>query len=173
MSPGAADTVTNFSCNACRARRNRTATGNNEPSVQVSENVPTVSAGRKHARRMRTMGRPVTVLGFTLMLLTATAAIGDTLTIKVFNDSADAIVATVYDLNAEPPGAAIMNQRIDGFSWIPVLVTAGASGNAHVRWIARTADPSFRQCGHHERRGLADEATVHVSANSRCDNHAH
>jgi hypothetical protein len=117
------------------------------------------------------MRRPVTLLGFTLMLLTATAAIGDTLTIRVFNDSSDAIVATVYDMDAQPPGAAIVNQRIDGFSWIPVLVNAGAAGNAHVRWSARTADPSFRRCGHQERRGLANDATMHVSANSRCGNH--
>jgi hypothetical protein len=119
------------------------------------------------------MRRPVTILGFALMLSTATAAIGDTLTIKVLNDSADAIVATVYDLNAQPPGAAIVNQRIEGFAWIPALVTAGAAGNAHVRWTARTADASFRRCGHRERRGLANDATMHVSANSSCSNHAH
>jgi hypothetical protein len=117
------------------------------------------------------MRRPVTLLGFTLMLLTATAAIGDTLTIRVLNDSSDAIYATIYDMDAEPPGAAIVNQRIDGFAWIPVLVTAGAAGNAHVSWIARTADPSFRRCGHQERRGLADDATMHVSANSQCGTH--
>jgi hypothetical protein len=122
---------------------------------------------------MRTMRRPVTILGFSLMLLTATAAIGDTLTIKISNDGADAIVATVYDMNAQPPGAVIVNQRIEGFAWIPALVTAGAAGNAHVRWTARTADASFRRCGHRERRGLANDATVHVSANSGCGNHTH
>jgi hypothetical protein len=119
------------------------------------------------------MRRPVTLLGFSLMLLAATAAIGDTLTIKVFNDGADAIVATVYDMNAQPPGTVILDQRIEGFAWIPVLVTAGAAGNAHVRWTARTADASFRRCGHHERRGLANDATVHISANSRCGNPTH
>jgi hypothetical protein len=122
---------------------------------------------------MRTMRRPVTLLGFALMLLTATAAIGDTLTIKVLNDGADAIVATVYDMNAQPPGAIIVDQRIEGFAWIPVSVTAGAAGNGHVRWIARTAGASFRRCGHRERRGLANDATVHVSANSECHNNSH
>jgi hypothetical protein len=114
------------------------------------------------------MRQPVIILGFSLMLLTATAAMGDTVTIKILNDGADDIVATVYDMDAQPPGAAIVNQRINGFAWIPVLVTAGAAGNAHVRWIARTADASFRRCGHQVRRGLANDATVHVSANSRC-----
>jgi hypothetical protein len=117
---------------------------------------------------MRAMRQPVIILGFSLMLLTATAAMGDTVTIKILNDGADDIVATVYDMDAQPPGAAIVNQRINGFAWIPVLVTAGAAGNAHVRWIARTADASFRRCGHQVRRGLANDATVHVSANSRC-----
>jgi hypothetical protein len=133
------------------------------PGVCVAGNLPSE----------RTMRRPVTILGFALMLSTATAAIGDTLTIKVLNDSADAIVATVYDLNAQPPGAAIVNQRIEGFAWIPALVTAGAAGNAHVRWTARTADASFRRCGHRERRGLANDATMHVSANSSCGHHSH
>jgi hypothetical protein len=119
---------------------------------------------------MSKMRRPVTILGFMLMLLTGTAAVGDTLTIRVFNDSADAIVATVYDMNAQPPAAAIVDQRINGFAWIPVSVTAGVVGNAHVRWIARTADASFRRCGHRERRSLANDATVHISADSSCRN---
>ena len=117
------------------------------------------------------MRRPVTILGLSLMLLTATAAVADTLTIKVLNDGADAIFATVYDMDAQPPVAVIENQRIDGFAWIPVSVTAGAAGNAHVRWTARTADASFRRCGHRERRAIASDATMHVSANSQCGNH--
>jgi hypothetical protein len=106
--------------------------------------------------------------GLALMLFTTTTAIGDMVTIKIRNDGSDDIVATVYDMNARPPGVAIANQRINGFAWIPVLVTAGNSGNAHVRWIATAGDASSRRCGQQDRRHLANDASVRVFANSRC-----
>lgn len=117
---------------------------------------------------MLTMRKPIVIAGLALMLSAANTAIGDTVTIRVYNDGSDDIVATVYDLNAQPPGVAIANQRISGFAWIPVLVTAGASGFAHVRWTATAADASFRRCGHQDRRGLANDASVRVFADSRC-----
>jgi hypothetical protein len=114
------------------------------------------------------MRQPVVTAGLALMLLAATAAIGDTITIKICNDGPDEIVATIYDVNAQPPGVAIANQRISGFAWIPVLVTLGDAGNAHVRWTATTADANFRRCGHQDRRDLANDASVQVFASSRC-----
>jgi hypothetical protein len=113
---------------------------------------------------------PIAVLA--LMLLTATTAIGDTVTIKIRNDGSDDIVATVYDMNAQPPGVAIADQRINGFAWIYVLVTAGDGGDAHVRWVATTGDASSRRCGHQDRRSLANDASVRVFANSRCGKRA-
>jgi hypothetical protein len=114
------------------------------------------------------MRQSVGIAGLVLTLLAASAAFGDTVTIRIFNDGPDDIVATVYDMNAEPPGLAIANQRINGFAWIPVMVTAGPAGNAHVQWVATTADPSFRRCGHQDTRGLADESSVQVFADSLC-----
>src|ERR1700732_1923458 len=107
---------------------------------------------------MRTLRRPVAILALSLMDLAANAAMADTMTIKLLNDGPDALIATVYDMNAQPPEVATVNQRISGFSWVPVLVTAGPRGNAHVKWIARNADPAFPRCGHRERRGLANDA---------------
>jgi hypothetical protein len=121
---------------------------------------------------MLNMRQPIVVTGLALMLLAATAAIGDTVTIKIYNDGPDTIVATVYDMNARPPGVAIVNQRISGFAWIPVLVAAGDAGNAHVRWTATTVDANFRRCGHQDRRGLANDASVQVFADSRCSRSA-
>jgi hypothetical protein len=111
-------------------------------------------------------------LGLTSLLSAASASAGDTVPLKILNDSADAIEVTVYDMNVKPPGAAIVNQRINGFAWIPIEVAANTSGNAHVRWVARTADADFRRCGHEDKRGLEDEATVQVFANSRCTKNA-
>jgi hypothetical protein len=118
---------------------------------------------------MRTPSQPVVLLSFLLMLLAAAAAVADDmLTIRIYNDGSDDIVVTVYDMNAQPPGAVLTSQRINGFAWIPVSVTAGAVGNGHVMWSARTADASFHKCGHEERRRLANDESVRVSADSQC-----
>jgi hypothetical protein len=107
------------------------------------------------------------IAGLALMQ-TTTTAIGDAFTIRICNDGAEEILATVYDMNVQPPGAALRNYRINGFAWIPILVSADAAGRAHVRWIATTADSSFHRCGHHDNASLVNDASVHVQANSRC-----
>jgi hypothetical protein len=118
---------------------------------------------------MRTISLLVIILSFSLMLLVTTAAVADdTVSIRIYNDGADDIVVTVYDMNAQPPGEVLASQRINGFAWIPVSVTAGAVGNGHVMWSARTGDVSFHRCGHQERRGLANDDSVRVFADSRC-----
>jgi hypothetical protein len=118
---------------------------------------------------MRTLIQPAIILSLSLMLLPTTAAPSDdTVNIRIYNDDADVMVVTVYDMNAQPPGEVLASQRINGFAWIPVSVAAGAVGNGHVMWIARTADASFHRCGHQESRGLANEDSVRVFANSRC-----
>ncbi|MEA3151248.1 MAG: hypothetical protein QOD56_2187 [Gammaproteobacteria bacterium] len=118
---------------------------------------------------MRTTGQPVTILILSMLLLASAAAVADdTVTIRIYNDDADDIVVTVYDMNAQPPGAALATQRINGFAWVPLSVTAGAVGNGHVQWTARTADPSSHRCGHQDRRGLANDDSVRVFADSTC-----
>ena len=107
-------------------------------------------------------------LSLTTMLLTTAARADDTVSIRIYNDGADNMVVTVYDMNAQPPGAVLASQRINGFAWIPVSVTAGAVGNGHIMWIARTASASFHRCGHQEMRGLANDDSVEVFADSKC-----
>ena len=115
------------------------------------------------------MIRHTILVSLSLMLLAATAATADDpVTIRIYNDQAEDIIVTVYDMNAQPPEAVLENQRINGFAWIPVLVAAGAVGNGHVKWIARTAEASFRECGYQEMRGVANDSFVYVSANSSC-----
>src|ERR1700688_2424930 len=104
---------------------------------------------------MRTMSKPVIILGLSLLLsVSASAFADDSVTIRIYNDDADDIVLSVYDMNAEPPQAVIANQRINGFAWIPISVTAGAVGKGHVKWVARTADPGFLRCGYQEIHGV-------------------
>jgi len=119
---------------------------------------------------MRTNIQAVILLGLSLtaMLLTAAARADDAVSLRIYNDGADNMVVTVYDMNAQPPGAVLASQRINGFAWIPVSVTAGAVGNGHIMWIARTADASFHRCGHQEMRGLTNDDSVRVFADSQC-----
>jgi hypothetical protein len=109
------------------------------------------------------------ILGLALVLLATRDAFGDdTMNIRVYNDTGDEIVVTVYDMNARPPGPVLERQTIDGFAWIPALVTPGLEGEGHVRWSAETTGTSFHRCGHAERRRLFNDAMLHVFTDSDC-----
>jgi len=115
------------------------------------------------------MTQPRILVCLSLMLLAATAASADDpVTIRIYNDDADDVVVSVYDMNAQPPEAVLANQRINGFAWIAVSVAPGAMGNGHVKWMARSAGANFRRCAYKEVRGVANDALVYVSANSSC-----
>jgi hypothetical protein len=115
------------------------------------------------------MKKILTILSLSTMLVLSAAAVADDpVVLRMYNDDADDVVLSVYDMNAQPPEAIISNQRISGFAWIPIALSAGAAGKGHLRWIARTVDPSFLRCGQREMRGVANDAMVYISANSSC-----
>jgi hypothetical protein len=117
---------------------------------------------------MRKLGQPAVILGLLMTLLVGATAVGDDMvSIRVTNDDADDILVTVYDMNAEPPAAVVIRQRINGFAWIPVSVTAGDAGTGHIRWTATSA-AAPRRCGHHGNRGLGNDDAVRVFADSSC-----
>jgi hypothetical protein len=118
---------------------------------------------------MRKLGRPAVILSiFLTMAVSATAVGDDMLALRISNDGADDILVTVYDMNAEPPGAVVVRQRINGFAWIPVSVTTDATGAGHVRWTATSAAAGQRLCGHRGDRGLGNDDSVRVFADSPC-----
>jgi hypothetical protein len=117
---------------------------------------------------MHKLAQPA-VIGLLLTLWVSATAVGDDmLAIKINNDGSDAILVTVYDMNAEPPGTVIAHQRINGFAWIPVSVSAGRAGFGHVRWTATSAQVGARRCGQHDSRGLGNDDSVPVFADSPC-----
>jgi len=112
--------------------------------------------------------RRAIILGLMLtMFVSATVVADDPVMIRIYNDDADPIFVSVYDMNAQPQEATI-GERINGFAWIPFSLAAGAAGKGDLQLIARTADPSFHKCGYEEVRGVENDATVSISANSRC-----
>ena len=117
---------------------------------------------------MRKLGQPAVILGLLLTLLVGATAVGDDLVaVRITNDDADDILVTVYDMNTEPPAAVVFRQRINGFAWIPVSVTAGEAGTGHIRWTATSA-AGLRRCGHHGNRELGNDDSVRVFADSSC-----
>jgi hypothetical protein len=115
------------------------------------------------------MSKVLTNLGLMLTMLVGAATFADDpVTIRIYNDDASDIVVSVYDLNAPPAEALVATQRINGFAWIPVSLTAGAAGKGDLRLIARTSDPTFQECAHKEVRGVANDATVYISVDSGC-----
>jgi len=122
---------------------------------------------------MRKLARTGVILGFLLALsLGATAMADDMVSIKISNDGTDDILVTVYDMNAEPPGTVVIRQRISGFAWIPLSVTAGRAGFGHVRWTATSAVAGLHRCGRHDTRGLERDDSVPVFADSPCGGQA-
>ena len=113
--------------------------------------------------------QPTKILGLALMLLGTTTTFGDdTVDVRVYNDTAEDIVVTVYDMNATPPEPVLLRQIIYGFAWFPASLTPGIEGDGHVKWSAETNGTSFHRCGHRERRGLTNDATLRVFTDSRC-----
>jgi hypothetical protein len=118
---------------------------------------------------MRKLSQSAIFLGFLLTVIVSATAVGDDMvTIKINNDGTDDILVTVYDMNSEPPGAVIVRQKVNGFAWIPVSVTAGAAGLGHIRWTATSARAGVRRCGHQGNRGLGNDDAVRVFADSDC-----
>jgi hypothetical protein len=117
--------------------------------------------------------QPTRILGIALMLLCATTTFGDdTVDVRVYNDSADDIVVTLYDMNATPPQPVLVRQIIYGFAWFPASLTPGRDGAGHVKWSTETTGTDFHRCGHRERRKLTNGAVMRVFTDSRCANRA-
>jgi hypothetical protein len=114
-------------------------------------------------------GQSIKTLGLALMLLgTGTSFGDDSLDVRVYNDSAEEIAVTLYDMNATPPEPVLVREIIYGFAWSPASLTPGRDGNGHVKWSAETTGTSFHRCGHRERRGLTGDSMVRVFTDSRC-----
>ena len=118
---------------------------------------------------MRKLCQSAGILGLLLTLSAGATAVGDDMVaVKLSNDGTDDILVTVYDMNAAPPGAVVVRQRISGFAWIPVSVTAGRAGFGHIQWTATSAAAGQHRCAQRDTRGLGNDDSVAVFADSPC-----
>jgi hypothetical protein len=114
----------------------------------------------------------VLIVASLVCLLTPSGAqtIAEGIAIKIYNDGADDLVVSVYDLNTNPPSIVMLNQQISGFAWVPISISANRAGRGNVRWFARSKDPDFPLCSQRRRQGLRDEDSLKVFAVSQCAN---
>src|SRR5258708_25505345 len=100
--------------------------------------------------RLGGMSKRFIILGLMLMMfVSATVVADDPVMIRIYNDDADAIFVSVYDMNAQPPEATI-GERINGFASIPFALPSAAAGKDDLQLMARTDDPDLHKCGYKE-----------------------
>jgi hypothetical protein len=102
------------------------------------------------------------------LLMIGTALGGEGVQVKITNNGTQDIVVTVYDMNAQPQKILLQNARINGFTSVPISAIADASGRANLSWTATSADRTSTKCGHNDTRGIDNDATVNVHADSSC-----
>jgi hypothetical protein len=115
--------------------------------------------------------RGTVVLGAALSLLFAIPVpAGDVdVDLTVTNNGTTNIFVTVYDASANPPRVTtIRHERINGFTSVPISVSADANGRANVYWTATSVDTFSRKCGHGATNDLSNRAAVKVQADSSC-----
>ena len=101
-------------------------------------------------------------------MLCAAALAGDGVTVRILNDTPDALGVTIFDRNVQPAQAVVSSEVINGNASLSVSVTADASGRGHLSWTATTVDRDMRRCGHKDKPGVNDGDTIRVHANRTC-----
>jgi hypothetical protein len=110
------------------------------------------------------------IVGCLPLLLVSAAAVGglNGVDVTVTNDGTEDIVVTVYDTSMQPNAVVLAHERINGFTRIPISLSADDRGRGNVAWTAVTADSGSRRCGHASDEGLTDSASIAVRADSDC-----
>ena len=121
---------------------------------------------------MRFNIRSALLLSCTPALLIGGSAVGglNGIDVRITNDGIEDIVVTVYDTTTEPRRVVLSNERINGFTTIPISLVADEVGRANLSWTAVTADPNGRKCGHESQSGITDSTSVRVHADLLCGN---
>lgn len=88
--------------------------------------------------------------------------------VRITNDGTQDIVVTVYDTTTKPRQVVLSNERINGFTTIPVSLVPDEGGRANLSWTAVTVDSNDRRCDHETQSGLLDASSVHAHADSDC-----
>jgi hypothetical protein len=120
-------------------------------------------------RNMRIIHKGLMLSCLPLLLVSAAALGGlNGVDVTIANDGTEDVVVTVYDTSMQPNGVVLAHERINGFTRVPISVSADDSGRGNIAWTAVTADSNSRKCGHASSEGLTDSASIAVRADSTC-----
>lgn len=118
---------------------------------------------------MRSSKPAVAVLALLTLALPGAPAQGDArLTLHVANGSVDSVIVTLYDRNLRRHQQVVSGQVINGNASISITISADSGGQGHLSWTAMTVDRDMRRCGHGDKHGVNDGATVQVLADGPC-----
>jgi hypothetical protein len=98
----------------------------------------------------------------------AAALGGEGVQVKVTNDGTQDIVVTVYDMSSREPRVVLENERINGFTSVPINALSDASGRAVLSWRATSTDRTTPACGHDDGVQINDSSSLNVHADSSC-----
>ena len=115
---------------------------------------------------MRSLNKAVLFMSC-LPLLYAGNVLGQGVEVKITNNGTEDIVVTVYDRTTNPARGVLTNQRINGFTSVPISLTGDATGKANLSWTATSADAASPKCGHADTI-VSNADSVNVRADSSC-----
>jgi len=116
---------------------------------------------------MRLTIRTAAMIGLVSLFSTGVVFGGEGVQIKITNDGTEDIVVTVYDMNTRPRTVILENERINGFTSVPINVIGDSTGRANLRWTATSVDKNSRRCGH-DQATVGDDGSLNVHADSSC-----
>ncbi|HTB28069.1 MAG TPA: hypothetical protein VK715_03870 [Steroidobacteraceae bacterium] len=118
---------------------------------------------------MRIIHKGLLLSSIPLLLISAAALGGlNGVDVTITNDGTEDVLVTVYDTSIQP-SSVVLHERINGFTRIPVSLAPDDTGRGNIAWTAVTVDPNSRRCGHENKEGLTDSASVQVHADSECE----
>lgn len=118
---------------------------------------------------MRSLHKGLMLSSLPLLLVSAAAMGGlNGIDVVIANDGTEDVMVTVYDTSTHPSSVILSDERINGFTRIPVALSLDETGRGNLEWTAVSVDPQSRKCGHATKHGLTDAASVQVHADSEC-----
>ncbi len=110
----------------------------------------------------------IALIGAPLLLLLASLAHAQGITLTFNNNTSHNLRVTVYDMTLHNPKPVISAEVLNGFASITVPVSVDESGHGHIRWTATTLDHDSPQCSQQDEPSLSEGTVIHVFASGSC-----
>jgi hypothetical protein len=114
---------------------------------------------------MRSLVKAILIL-IAVPLLLAGAMRGDGVAVTITNDGAEDIMVTVYDKSTNR--IVLNNERMNGFTSVPISLVADPTGKANLSWTAISAESLSPKCGHAD-AVVSNASSVNVHVDSNCN----